>query len=57
MAQAERNLLESQIVEIQAVVSHLKALVELYRMDGSLLERRGIQAPGREPVDLSAESK
>jgi hypothetical protein len=26
---------------------------DLYRQDGSLLERRGIFAPGREPVKLS----
>jgi len=25
----------------------------LYQQDGSLLERRGIAAPGREPVTLS----
>jgi hypothetical protein len=32
------------------VVNYIKALVELYRLEGSLLERRGIFAPGREPV-------
>jgi outer membrane protein len=53
VAQAERDLLASQIAEIQAVANHLKSLVELYRLDGSLLERRGIQAPGYEPVVLS----
>jgi len=53
VAQAQRDLVASQISEIQAVVNHLKALVELYRLEGSLLERRGISAPGREPVNLS----
>lgn len=53
VAQAQRDLVASQISEIQAVVNHLKALVELYRLEGSLLERRGISAPGREPFNLS----
>jgi outer membrane protein len=52
VAQAQRDLVASQISEIQAVVGYLKSLVELYRLDGSLLERRGIAAPGREPVNL-----
>jgi len=52
VAQAQRDLVASQISEIYAVVNHLKALVELYRLEGSLLERRGISAPGREPVNF-----
>lgn len=44
---AERNLLASKIEEVRAVVAYLKALTNLYRQDGSLLERRGIAAPGR----------
>jgi outer membrane protein TolC len=52
VAQAQRDLVASQISEIQAVVNHLKAFVELYRLEGSLLERRGIAGPGREPVKL-----
>lgn len=52
VAQAQRDLLGSRIVEVQAIVNYLKALIELYRQDGSLLERRGITAPGREPVRL-----
>ncbi len=55
VAQAQRDLVASQISEIQAVVNHLKALVELYRLEGSLLERRGISAPGGEPVHLSVD--
>jgi len=52
VAQAQRDLVVSQISEVQAVVTLLKDLVELYRLEGSLLERRGIQAPGRQPVTL-----
>ena len=52
VAQAQRDLLSSQISEIRAVVTYLKALVDLHRLEGSLLERRGIVAPGRESVSL-----
>ncbi len=57
VAQAQRDLVASQISEIQSVVDYLKSLVELYRLEGSLLERRGISAPGREPVELSIHRK
>lgn len=50
VAQAQRDLVASQIAEVEAVVNLLKGLVELYRTESSLLERRGVQAPGREPV-------
>ena len=50
VAQAQRDLLARRIAEVGALTDYLKALVELYRQDGSLLERRGIVAPGREPV-------
>ncbi len=53
VAQAQRDLLVSRIAEVQALADYLKALIDLYRQDGSLLERRGISAPGREPVELS----
>jgi len=52
VAQAQRDLLASQISEIQSVVNYTKAFVELYRLEGTLLERRGIVSPGREPVKL-----
>jgi outer membrane protein len=52
VAQAQRDLLVSRIAEVQALANYLKALVDLYQQDGSLLERRGIAAPGREPVTL-----
>jgi outer membrane protein TolC len=49
---AQRDLLSSRVAEVQAVVNYLKALVDLYRLEGSLLERRGIAAPGGAPVEL-----
>ena len=57
VASAQRDLVTTQISEIQALVDYLKALVNLYRLDGSLLERRHISAPGRESVDLSIQRK
>jgi outer membrane protein TolC len=53
VAQAQRDLLVSRIAEVRALANYLKALINLYRQDGSLLERRGISAPGRKPVELS----
>lgn len=47
VAQAQRDLLNSQIDEVQAVVNHLKALVSLYRLEGSLLDRRYIGCHAR----------
>jgi outer membrane protein TolC len=52
VSQGQRDLLSSEIVEVRSIVAYLKALVELYRLGGTLLERRGIAAPGREPVEL-----
>jgi outer membrane protein TolC len=52
VAQAQRDLLSSQIDEIQAVVGNIKALVNLYQLEGSLLVRRRIAAPGTQPVHL-----
>ncbi len=46
VAQAQRDLLISRINEVEAVVDYLKALVDFYRLEGSLLERRGIEAHG-----------
>lgn len=53
VAQAQRDQLASRIAEVRALVNYLKALIDLYRQDGSLLDRRGIAAPGDEPVELS----
>ena len=50
VAQAQRDLVRSQISEIRSVANVLKAFVRLHRVEGSLLERRGIRAPGKEPV-------
>jgi outer membrane protein TolC len=56
VAQAQRDLLISRIAEVQAVANYIKALINLYLQDGSLLERRGIAAPGLEPVTLPKNS-
>lgn len=55
VAQAQRDLVASQIAEIQAFANYLKALVGLYRLEGSLLARRGISAPGTEPVIIDSQ--
>jgi outer membrane protein TolC len=52
VAQAQRDLVLSQIAEIRAIANYLKALVALYRLEGSLLPRRGLSAPGAEPATL-----
>lgn len=51
VAQGQRDLLQARIDEVQAVVNYIKSLLELYRLDGSLLDRRGISAPGSAPAD------
>jgi outer membrane protein len=53
VAQAQRDLLVSRIAEVEALANYLKALIDLYLQDGSLLARRGIEAPGRQPVEIS----
>lgn len=55
VAQAQRDLLSAQLAEVQAVVTCLKAMVELRRLEGSLLEFRSVTCPGAQPVDLSAQ--
>ncbi|MBW2365124.1 MAG: TolC family protein [Deltaproteobacteria bacterium] len=57
VAQAQRDLLLSRINEVQAVVNYLKALINFYRQEGSLLERRGIDAPGRDSIENSTKNK
>jgi outer membrane protein len=42
VAQAQRELLDGRIAEIEAIVDYRIALVKLYLAEGSLLERRGI---------------
>lgn len=48
VAQVQRDFLVSRINEVQAVVNYLKALTDFYRLEGSLLMSRGIEAPGAE---------
>jgi outer membrane protein TolC len=50
VAQTQRDLVSSQVAEVEAVVRHLEALVNIFRLEGSLLERRGVAAPGRPPT-------
>ncbi len=50
LAQAQRDLVAGQIGEVRALVNYKKALVDLYLLDGSLLLRRAIDAPGAEPL-------
>ncbi len=42
VAQAQRDLVASRIAESEAVIAHVKARLNLYLQEGSLLERRGI---------------
>jgi outer membrane protein TolC len=51
VAQAQRDLLASQIVEVEAIVQYRVALVDLYLAEGSLLERRGITLGGTGPQE------
>jgi outer membrane protein TolC len=53
VATAEQNLVSAQLAEVAAVVAESKAYTALYRLEGSLLERRGVLAPGREPVQAA----
>jgi outer membrane protein TolC len=43
LAQAQRDLLSSRFAEVKALVDYRNALVQLYRAEGTLLERRGIR--------------
>lgn len=52
VASAQRDLLASQVAEIEAVTNSLVARVELYRLEGSLLARRGLMA--EPPADRSS---
>jgi len=42
VAQAQRDLLESQIAEVEAIVGYRVALIDLYLAEGTLLSRRGL---------------
>jgi outer membrane protein TolC len=43
VAQAQRDLLQAQINEVEAIVNYRIALVRLYLAEGSLLDRRGVR--------------
>ena len=51
---AQQQLLASQINQATAVASYLKGLVDLYRVEGSLLERRGVASLDYPPKDVLA---
>lgn len=57
VAQAQRDLVDAQIGEITAVTTLLKDLVNMYQLEGSLLTRRRIEAPGSAPAELPANLK
>jgi len=46
VAAAQRDLLASQVAEVEAIINYLLARIYLYHMEGSLLARRGLAAPG-----------
>lgn len=50
VARAHSNYVDSRNSHAQAVVDYCKALVDLYRLNGTLLVQRGIEAPGGGPV-------
>jgi outer membrane protein len=50
VARAQRDFLESQLTEIEALITYLKATINLYHQEGSLLTRRGIVSPGQDTV-------
>lgn len=43
VSQTRRDLVTSRIAEVEAVIAYRKALLELSRADGTLLDRRGVQ--------------
>lgn len=46
VSQARRDMVASQIAEVEAIIEYRKALLDLYRLEGSLLVRRGIRVQG-----------
>lgn len=57
VAQAQRDCLQSQITETQAIINYQIAVVELYRLEGMLLLKNGIASPGSIPVKISKGSE
>ncbi|MEX0730688.1 MAG: TolC family protein [Aquisalimonadaceae bacterium] len=52
VAQAQRDLLESRLDEVEAAIRYRQALTALHQQSGTLLIRRGIEAPGAEEIIL-----
>lgn len=50
VALAQRDLVASQVSEVAAITNYLKARTDQFLKEGSLLERRGLSAPGRRRV-------
>ncbi|MCL1818180.1 MAG: TolC family protein [Spirochaetaceae bacterium] len=46
VAQAQRDFLEARLAEVRSVVEYLTAILDLYKREGTLLERRGVQTEG-----------
>jgi len=46
VSQAQRDLLVSRVEEVRAITTYLRALTDLFRLDGSLLEQYGISTVG-----------
>ncbi len=51
VAATQSDLVTSQVAEVESVTTYLKALTNLYLLEGSLLARRGIEAPGSQAVE------
>lgn len=52
VAQAQRDLLAARLDEADAYIAYRQARIDLYRLDGTLLLRRMIEAPGDGPPQL-----
>ncbi len=53
VAQAQRDFMQSRITELTAIINYQIAIVELHRLEGTLLMRNGVASPGGEPVKTS----
>lgn len=42
VSQAQRDLIQAEINEVNAIISNMKAYIDLYTVEGSLLEREGL---------------
>lgn len=52
VAQAQRDFLSSQISEFEAIIDYNKSLTKYFLVEGSLLFRSGIKAPGARPAEF-----